>query len=158
MEVEIEGGEKDEEVEDGGGDGLCDEKVHELEHVVGAQAPAASVGHGGIPVGVDGPAGDKGQDGKGQAPQGGGGHEAFAPDAVSGGGLEEAEVLEKDGELDEGDGERVRDAADVHDLRGQRGEALDSARPTSYLHKFLELGEAHGGRGFAQAQIRYYGG
>ncbi len=102
LEAERDGDGKDDGVEHDGADGLAHEDVHEGDRVPRAEAPAVGVREREVPVGADGVAGDPAQQGEGSAPRGRDDDHAFAKDAGPRPGLEDAQVLEQERQLNKG--------------------------------------------------------
>lgn len=135
---------------------LRDKIRHKLVQPARSEPPAAGVGDGVIPEGLDGDAGHPVDEGDDEAPEGDEGDEDFAEQGEAGGGLEDAEVLEEEGDFDKGYGEGEGEVANVHHLAICQMLVGFGVVVWSYLEEPLDFGGCHGVHGFPEAVAGCY--
>jgi hypothetical protein len=115
LEVQPGGNQKDDQVRNYGEDNLGDGDAHEFELVAGGEAPTVAL-NGEVPERRYGEAGEPAADTEDDARDDTNDEHELAEKAYAPPG-EDAEVLEKQGDLDECAGQGVGRGADVNDLR-----------------------------------------
>jgi hypothetical protein len=126
LEAESDRNREHDEVENGGAGGLAHEEARKGDRITRGEAPAATVLEGEIPVRRNRITRKPTQHDKSYAPHDSDGDHAFAKHSVPGFSLEDAKVLEQQGQLYKGSRERVCGGADVLNLEDGKAQGSDN--------------------------------